>query len=381
MKQIIFPTTKKNKILFMSLLILLFAWVIWWIFSAEQSIGKTGNRRGGLNTQLPGARNGRDSSSDKISFYAHAAADSTKRQEQLRMDPYRRDGAGLGGTHNRREPVYSTTIPHNGIEDALAAKIAVIQGRLNGSKQPLPSAEASQSVYNTFPVQQNSSSSAVDPELAAINETLDKLYALQHPRIAAAASMRIAYSIGMGPEQDSTYFGKRRKDNNKDGFYEESVQSNAKATVIMASVANDQVLQNGSMVKLELNSSIKVGGASIPAGTPIFGLVQCQPERLRIHISTIHFRSEILPVALDVYDLDGVEGIYVPGSLINDWAKESAGGTIQSADLGISGFSLSSQVAAAGIGAAKHLFSKKVKQVRISVRAGYRVLLRDSQSN
>lgn len=364
----------------MSLLILLFAWVIWWIFSAEQSIGKTSNRRGGLNTQLPGARNARDSSSDKISFYAAAAADSTKRQEQLRMDPYRRDGTGLGATHNKREPVYSTTIPHSGIENAVAAKIAVIQERLRGSKQQLPFAEAGEPVSNTVAVQQISSSPAVDPELVAINETLDKLQALQHPRQAVAASRRVAYPIGMIPEQESTYIGKIRKDNHKDGFYEESGQSNEKAAVIMASIANDQVLQNGSMVKLELSSSIKVGSASIPAGTPIFGLVQCQPNRLRIHISTIHFRSEILPVALDVYDLDGAEGIYAPGSLLNDWAKGSAGGTIQSADPGISGFSLSSQVAAAGIGAAKHLFSKKVKQVRISVRAGYRVLLRDGQS-
>jgi len=153
------------------------------------------------------------------------------------MDPYRRDGAGLGGTQNRREPAYPTTIRHYGMEDSVTAKIAGIQGRLSGSKQPLPSAEASQSVYNTLPVQQNSSSSAVDPELAAINETLDKLYALQHPRATAAASSRIAYPIGMGPELDSTYFGKRSKDNHKDGFYEESVQSKAKVTVIMASVA------------------------------------------------------------------------------------------------------------------------------------------------
>lgn len=364
----------------MSLLILLLAWVIWWIFLTEQSIEKTGNRRRGLNTQLPGARNVVDSSSDKISFYAAAAADSTKRQEQLRMDPYRKYDAGLGCTQNRREPAYPTIIPQYGMEDEIASKIAVIQGRLRSSKQQLPLAEDGEPVSNTLPVQQISSSPAIDPDLAAINETLDKLQALQYPR-AAAASRRVAYSIVMGPEPDSTYFGKRRKDNHKDGFYEESVQSNAKAAVIMASIANDQILQNGSMVKLELNSSIKVGGASIPAGTPIFGQVQCQLERLRIHISTIHFRNEIFPVVLDVYDLDGAEGIYAPGSLLNDWAKESASGTIQSADPGISGFPLSSQVAAAGIGAAKSLFSKKVKQVRISVRAGYRVLLRDNQSN
>ena len=41
--------------------------------------------------------------------------------------------------------------------------------------------------------------------------------------------------------------------------------------------------------------------------------------------------------------------------------------------------SIGAQAGAAGIQAAKGLFSKKVKLVRVTVKAGYRILLRDSR--
>jgi hypothetical protein len=40
--------------------------------------------------------------------------------------------------------------------------------------------------------------------------------------------------------------------------------------------------------------------------------------------------------------------------------------------------SVSAQVAGAGITAAKGLFGRKVKQVRVKVKAGYQLLLRDN---
>jgi hypothetical protein len=39
--------------------------------------------------------------------------------------------------------------------------------------------------------------------------------------------------------------------------------------------------------------------------------------------------------------------------------------------------SLKAQATSAGIGAAKSLLSKKVKQVKVMVKAGYKVLLKD----
>jgi len=76
-----------------------------------------------------------------------------------------------------------------------------------------------------------------------------------------------------------------------------------------------------------------------------------------------------------VFDMDGLEGIYVPGSISREVIKQSADGAVQS--IGIGGFdaSIKTQAVSAGVGAAKGLLSKKVKAVRVNLPAGYPVLL------
>jgi Conjugative transposon, TraM len=43
--------------------------------------------------------------------------------------------------------------------------------------------------------------------------------------------------------------------------------------------------------------------------------------------------------------------------------------------------SFKAQATAAGISAAKNLISRKVKQVKVTVKTGYRVLLKDKNNN
>ena len=79
---------------------------------------------------------------------------------------------------------------------------------------------------------------------------------------------------------------------------------------------------------------------------------------------------------LSVYDLDGMEGIYIPGAITRDVAKGSADRALQGI-INTLGPSLGAQAASAGIEAAKTLLTKKVKQVKVTVKAGYQVLLKD----
>jgi len=46
---------------------------------------------------------------------------------------------------------------------------------------------------------------------------------------------------------------------------------------------------------------------------------------LKISIKTLEYRGTIIPVELRVYDTDGQEGIYIPGSLEINAFKEMAG--------------------------------------------------------
>jgi hypothetical protein len=78
-----------------------------------------------------------------------------------------------------------------------------------------------------------------------------------------------------------------------------------------------------------------------------------------------------------VYDLDGLEGVHIPGSITRDAVKGSAEQSLQSIGLLSLDPSLKAQVTAAGIQAAKGLLSKKVKQVKVALKSGYQVLLKN----
>jgi conjugative transposon TraM protein len=113
----------------------------------------------------------------------------------------------------------------------------------------------------------------------------------------------------------------------------------------------------------------------IPSGNFVYGLATLNNERLQIEISSIRYGNSIYPVKLQVYDLDGLRGVYIPGAITRDVAKQSADNSMQLMELSSMDPSLKGQAAAAGINTVKSLLSKKVKMVKVSVKAGYRVLL------
>ena len=75
--------------------------------------------------------------------------------------------------------------------------------------------------------------------------------------------------------------------------------------------------------------------------------------------------------------MDGLPGIYIPGTINRDVAKQSADNSLSLMEMSSVDPSLKAQATVAGIGAAKSLLSKKVKLVKVVVKAGYKVLLKD----
>src|SRR5206468_2580365 len=104
-------------------------------------------------------------------------------------------------------------------------------------------------------------------------------------------------------------------------------------------------------------------------------------ERLQVQINYLHCNNSLYRVRLEVYDMDGLPGIFIPGAISRDVVKQSADNTIQSLDLGTMDPSLKAQAASAGVNVAKTMLSKKVKLARVTVKAGYRVFLKDAKSD
>ena len=122
-----------------------------------------------------------------------------------------------------------------------------------------------------------------------------------------------------------------------------------------------------------------MGELEIPKDSFVFGVAQLQNERLEIQIQHIRFQDHILPVALKVFDLDGLSGIHIPGAITRDAAQQSADRTVQMMRLSSLDASLVGQAASAGMEAAKNLIGKKVRLTKVNVQAGYQVLLRDEK--
>jgi conjugative transposon TraM protein len=148
---------------------------------------------------------------------------------------------------------------------------------------------------------------------------------------------------------------------------------------IRAVVDEDQTLVSGATIKLRLTEGARVNGVTLPKDNFVYGTATLNNERLLISIKSVICGNSIYPVNWQVFDLDGMAGVFIPGAISRDVSKESAAEGINSVGVTSLDASLGGQAANAGIQAAKNLFSKKIKLVRVSVKAGYEVLLKESK--
>ena len=354
---------KRRTILFYGMLplfVIPFISGFFWLMGGGSPSGKA-NAATGLNFKLPSARVEKDSMRNKLSFYEQAGMDSLKREEALRNDP---------NILKSPEPVSEMIF-----EDYTPAK-----EKYSPRKTSVPVDETvEEAIYH--PVNHSKNVLVPDPELEAINQTIEKLAALQRPGISVEKKSVVkesVFSVSGKPMLDESYFGKRMV-LPSNGFLSDQPENESVQHSFGARVPFRQVLQSGSAIQLLLNKPLYIAGIIIPSGHLLHGIASIQHERLQVLIPSIRIDKKILPVSLSVYDLDGIEGIYIPGSAPREILRSAADQSIQSVNLLSLDPSIKTQAAMAGIGAAKNLLSRKVKNLQVTVEAGYQVLLRDTK--
>jgi conjugative transposon TraM protein len=149
---------------------------------------------------------------------------------------------------------------------------------------------------------------------------------------------------------------------------------------IKACVHENCSLINGQSVRLRLLEPVQVGKTLIPPNNLICGEAKIQGDRLEISIQTLEYRGTIIPVELTVYDTDGQEGIYIPGSLEINAFKEMAGNIGSNMGTSLSFTQSAGQQILSGLGkgvilSGSQYMSKKFQTVNVKLKAGYKVLL------
>lgn len=149
---------------------------------------------------------------------------------------------------------------------------------------------------------------------------------------------------------------------------------------IRASVYQTITISNGKEVQLRLQEPMQAGNMLIPANTILTGSAKIGGERLHITITSIQYADNVIPVEMEVYDMDGMQGIFVPNSDEVTAMKEIAAnmGTSMGSSITITddaGSQLAADLGRSLIQGTSQFFSKKMREVKVTLKAGYKVLL------
>lgn len=102
-------------------------------------------------------------------------------------------------------------------------------------------------------------------------------------------------------------------------------RENDDTPLIKAMVDETLKLYDGSRLRLRLLDDIMLDGNIIKSGTYLYATVTgFGAQRVRCKVNSIFVNNVHIKVSLVIYDVDAIEGIYVPESQFRDLAKEAA---------------------------------------------------------
>ena len=182
------------------------------------------------------------------------------------------------------------------------------------------------------------------------------------------------------PMSDSTFRSEYVKERNYIFHTAIGTAPLTEKNTISACVHTRQTVTDGQTVRFRLLEPMLVSGKEIPRNTSVVGVAKIQGERLNVLISSLEYHGNIIPVELAVYDMDGQAGIFIPGSMERSAAKEIVAGMGTSAGSSMNfstdaGAQLAADLGKGLIQGTSQYFSKKMRTVKVHLKAGYKVLL------
>ncbi|HTN05142.1 conjugative transposon protein TraM [Agriterribacter sp.] len=420
---------KRKMLLALPLLIIPFITMAFWALGGgkgSDAQAAMNTRQDGLNLNLPGANNREDNSLDKLGYYEKAATDSARLRELIKNDPY---------FNKQIEQEKEDTIAEETIEEViLPGNKSYLSGELNASPygrkaysdpneekvyQKLDQLNRSLNEATTgneqeeiyLPEHQQAglptenvdrleqmmqmmtqNATTEDPEMNRLSGMLDKILDIQHPERmrdrlkdqSEKSRDQVFVVTSDAPKSNISLLDTSRiiAPTKATGFFglNDEMAVVVSQNAIEAVVHENQTLVNGAVIKMRLLNDIYINGHLIGKDNFVFGTASLNNERLNVEINSIRDQNSLYPVKLEVFDMDGLPGIYIPGAITRDVAKQSTDNALQSVALNNLNPSIGSQAASAGIETAKTLLSKKVKLVKVQVKAGYKILLKDKNT-
>jgi conjugative transposon TraM protein len=347
--------TKRRFYLVLPILILPFMTLAFWALGGGRDAGtdKLAPVNAGLNTTLPDASIREEKPSGKLELYRQAGGDTSAVSGISRS--LLAEIAPAGGPEQAGKINPEAASP----ADAQSARLEEKLAQLNRQLQT-PPAKVKESTHLPPPAEDRSIQKLrsmiqtaggprqTDPEMQQISKVLSQLQALQHP-------------------------GSPKAETSSPSGSEKAFQA------IKAVVDGKQKIADGATLRIRLSDSVTLKRQILPKGQLLFGICRMMNQRLLVSVKNIRLNDQIIPADLTIYSLDGMPGIPAPEAELVNAAGDGAQDALAQLQVLTADQSVGAQAAASGINAVKGLFRKKIKKIKVKVRDGMVVLLRDNQ--
>ena len=337
---------QRKFLLVIPLLVIPFLTMAFWALGGGKTTGDRPQAAKGIDMTLPEAQFKKDQKQDKLSVYQAALRDSS----QNGISPSFMKALGMKSPDSTK--INNLSAPPEADQNAERIQVRLAQINRQLSQSPvrqtgydLQTEASEQKIRELHQLMKSvKNSDRPDPQMEQLSQMLTQIQQIQNPG-------------SVKPSAKSATETKAFK-------------------AIPAVIDGKQKVMDGGAVKFKLTDTVTLKDQLLPKGQELFGVCQVTNQRLLLTIQHIRLAEQIIPVNLTVFSLDGMPGIPAPEAELGGAASNGASDVVQSMQFLSMDQSLGAQAAAGGVNAAKGLFSKKVKKIKVKLKDEYPVLLK-----
>ena len=161
-----------------------------------------------------------------------------------------------------------------------------------------------------------------------------------------------------------------------DDFEDATVQYEGAKRPFRCMFVRDQKLTSGQRVTLRLLEDYNADGIRIPANTHLAAICKIG-DRLELQVRSLEMNGRIIPLALDAYDTDGLQGIYCPETSSAKNSRTATNDAISTAGTTFGG--LVGDIASTVIRTGATIAKSATGEMSVSVVSGYEFYLVKSE--
>ena len=133
------------------------------------------------------------------------------------------------------------------------------------------------------------------------------------------------------PKKDTVAVVTKAEDSNSESFNTVTDEEKLDDPLIKAMIDKTTKAHEGTRLRFKLLDDVVVKGVKLKKGTYLYGTVTgFGQQRVMADITSILVKDKFLKIHLSVYDLDGMQGFYVPESAFRDMMKNAGSAAMQS---------------------------------------------------